>query len=242
MGVSNKKRARSSAGDLMAHSSKTLQSPKRLINVTSQRLHGAKHFKVEQFARNQWAFKACDVTAKDIRFHLARLVKMSRAFLKHERKDPAQFQKLIVQSSLADRTYFAARMLKELEWLERELGNVERCWDLESVRQSALNAISDALILASIFHLLTIADNEPAIVHGTAAAIGLARKRQQANAKRHAERSREWRRWNDEAQKIWARKPQLSRQAVATRVRASLHLADEVRTIAKRLKKSGTAC
>ena len=118
---------------------------------------------------------------------------------------------------------------------------IERLRDADSLRRIALHAINLALVLASEFHALTIADNERPIFTGTRNAQNLRQSSSAANVVRQKKRSREWARWNAEAAQIWARHPRLSRQAVAQQVKVKLGLGERVRTIAKRLKKPGTA-
>jgi hypothetical protein len=208
--------------------SKTLRSPKDLIGVTTRPASEGEGLKFEQIGSNQ--------------ARIAFLRDWADTAIRNNGKDPAQYQKIIGESAFADRAYWAACMLKRLDDIEGDLAFVEHCSDAVSVRRIALNAIHHALVLASEFHMLTVADNEAAIVTGTATSRGLASKRAVVNADRHAKRSRVWKRWKVEAKKIWERHPALSRQAVASRVKKNLGLGEAVRTIAKRLKKPGKAC
>ena|SRR6516225_3636031 len=132
-------------------------------------------------------------------------------------------------------------MLKRLDGIEGELRLIERLRDADSLRRIALHAINQALVLASEFHALTIADNERPIFTGTRSAQNLRQSSSAANVARHKKRSREWARWNAAAAEIWTRHPRLSRQAVAQQVKVKLGLAERARTIAKQLKKPGTA-
>jgi hypothetical protein len=198
---------------------KTLRSPRDLIGISSRPLGEGEDLR--QIGSNQERiafFKGWAIAA-----------------IRNDGKDPQQHQTIIAKSSKADRSYFAASTLKRLHEIEQELKILDRLSDTEAVRRIALHVIHQALALASEFHALTVADNEMPLATGAQILGGLERRRTVVNAKRHAVRSREWKKWNDEAKKIWTRQPQLSRQAVAARVKGNLRLTEAVRTIAKKL-------
>ena len=69
----------------------------------------------------------------------------------------------------------------------------------------------------------------------------LSEKREKNNRKRQDERSRVWAKWNEEAAKVSARWPALSKSAVAVAVKRNLGLSDSIRTVRDRLKKVGEA-
>ena len=214
---------------------KTLRSPKGLIGLTSRPAGEGEGLKFEQIGPNDFAFKP--IAGEMICSHIAFLRDWATAAINLEGKDPAQYQKIIEESAFTDRAHCAALMLKKLEDVEGDLIDVEQCSDADAVRRNALNAINHALVLAFYVHALTVADNEAAIFTGTRISRSLGLNSRAANTARHAERDREWLRWNAEAKQIWERHPKLSRQAVASRVKKNLGLDEAVRTIAKRLTK-----
>ena len=211
----------------MAQSPKTLRSPNNLIGVA------ARPATETESQASDWLGSSESLTAF--------LRSWACAAIQNDSKDPAQREKIIKESSAADRAYFAACMLKRLDGIEGGISLVKRLRDTDSLRQISLHAIHEALVLASEFHALTIADNERPIFTGTRNAQNLRDSSSSANTVRHGERSRRWARWNAEAAQIWERHPKLSRQAVAQQVKIKLNLAERDRTIAKRLKKPGTA-
>ena len=87
--------------------------------------------------------------------------------------------------TLADRAYWARRVLKKLDDVERELIDVERASDVDSVRRRAYAALHNAVVLSSEIHNLTIVDYEEPIVTGRCSARGLgdqARDRQRCTS------------------------------------------------------------
>jgi hypothetical protein len=200
-------------------SRKILRSPRDLIGSTSRPPDEGED--LGQIGSNQ--------------ARIAFLKNWATAAIRHDGKDPQQYQKIIAEPTKADRSYFAALMLKRLYDIEQDLNILDRLSDIEAIRRISLHVIHQALSLASEFHALTGTDNEMPLATGAQILEGLERRRTVANAKRHAVQSREWKKWNDEAKKIWTRQPQLSRQAVAALVKRNLRLAEAVRTIAKRL-------
>jgi hypothetical protein len=206
----------------------SLRSAKNLISVTTRPATEAESHAFVQLGSNE--------------SRIAFLKKWaSEAIILNDSKDQDPYEKIIKESSSADRAYFAACMLKRLDGIESGLRLLERLRDTDSLRRIALRVIHDALVLSSEFHALTIVDNETPIFTGTRNAQNLRESSRAANAARHRERSRERAQWNDEAAQIWARHPELSRQAVAKQVKLKLRLSERERTIAKQLKKPGTA-
>jgi hypothetical protein len=65
--------------------------------------------------------------------------------------------------------------------------------------------------------------------------------REKGNAKRHAVAKKKWVLWNKEAAPIWEKRPNLTTLAVARIVQKKLELSENIRTIARRLKKQGQA-
>jgi len=206
----------------------TLRSPKDLIGITSREASETEGRDFGRIGSNQAsieAFKNWAVTA-----------------IRNDGKYPEQYQKIIAESAKADRSYWAALMLKRLYEIEQDLALLDRLSDADSVRRLALHVIHQTMVLASEFYGLTVSDNEMPIATGAQMLRGLETRRAIVNAKLHTIRSREWKKWNAEAKTIWMRQPQLSRQAVAMRVKANLRLTEAVRTIAKKLKKPVMAC
>jgi hypothetical protein len=211
----------------MAQSPKTLRSPNNLIGVTTRPATKAEGQAFAQLGSNKTL--------------IAFLRRWASGAVQNDAKDPAQYEKIIEESSAADRAYFAARVLKRLDGIEGDLKFVDRLRDADLLRQIALRVIHEALALASEFHALTIADNERPIFTGTRNAQNLRESSGLANTARRSERSREWAGWNAKAAQIWERHPKLSRQAVAQQIKIKLNLDERDRTIAKRLKKPGKA-
>ena len=147
-----------------------------------------------------------------------------------------------MERSTDDRSYWAAFILKRLKDIEQHLVKLGPGSDAETVRRTALHVLRQALILAADFHALTVIVNERPISVGTRTLQGLAERRATVNAARHVEASNKQKKWNDEARKIWARNPRLSRRDVATKLKSTLKLKEAVDTIRKRLKKPGMAC
>jgi hypothetical protein len=205
----------------------SLRSANNLISVTTRAATEAESHAFVRLGSNE--------------SRIAFLRKWASDAIQNDSKAPAQYENIIEQSSTADRAYFAACMLKRLDGIEGGLKFVERLRDPDSIRRIALQVIHDALALCSEFHALTIVDNERPIFTGTRNAQNLRESSRAANAARHNERCRERAQWNDEAAQIWARNPELSRQAVAKQLKLKLRLSERERTIAKQLKKPGTA-
>jgi hypothetical protein len=205
----------------------TLGSPNDLLSVTLRNLEDNE---VEKFAR---------LGSNQAR--VAVLREWAEAAIRADNKDPSDYREIIKESEavseIADRSYWSARMLKRLDGIQAGLAIVERSADAELTRKIALNTINDALLLASEFHELTIADNERPIFTGTRNARNLRESSSVANATRHKGRAREWSRWNAAAAEIWERHPKLSRQSVAAQIKTRLQLVEDEGTIAKRLKK-----
>jgi hypothetical protein len=82
-----------------------------------------------------------------------------------------------------------------------------------------------------------IVAREQAINFGVSRLDDLATSRNTTNAARRAARLPEWREWQNEANKIWAGRPSLSKNAVAGRVRKILGSEDSIDTISRRIKK-----
>jgi hypothetical protein len=211
----------------MAQKPKTLCSPDNLIGVTTRPATEAESQAFARLGSNE--------------SHIAFLRKWASAAIQNDSNDPAQYEKLIKKSSVADRAYFAACVLKRLDGIEAGLKLVERLGDVESLRRIASQITREALTLASEIHALTIVENERPLFTGTRNAQNLRGSSSAANTARRKERSREWILWNAEASQIWTRNPSLSRQAVAQQVKVKLRLHERVRTIAKKLNKPGTA-
>lgn len=179
---------------------------------------------------------------KAIRKQIASLREFSTAVIRREGKDPSQYQDIIEGSEFADRAYIAALMLQTLDDVGNNLNNVEEGWgDFTFMCQSALDALFDALRYAHYLELFTVADHEQEIVTGKRTAENMRESSSRANAARSKRRNREWARWNAEAAPIRERHPKLSRQALARQVKLKLGLDERERTIAKHLKKPGTA-
>jgi hypothetical protein len=201
----------------------TLRSPKDLLSVTWRNLEDNEAETFAQLCSNQ--------------ARISVLRKWAEAAIRADDKDPAEYRKIIAESKIVDRSYWSARMLKRLDAIQAGLAIVERSADVELARKIALNIVNDALLLASEFHGLTIADNERPIFTGTRNARNLRESSSAANAARHKERTREWSRWNAVAAEIWSRNPTLSRPSVAAQIKIRLQLGEDEGTIAKRLKK-----
>ena len=170
--------------------------------------------------------KTLKLTAKFVARNLAAVRKVASAAIVTEKKDP---------SEQADRAYFAKCMLQNLV-------DLDRFWhELGRDNPAVLYMVQAALALSRDYHLLTVVENELEISAAKKMLPALQETRQAANATRHADRAREWAKWNRAAQPIWGRSPKLSAQAVARQIREKLRLAEDERTIAKRLKKPGTA-
>ena len=96
------------------------------------------------------------------------------------------------------------------------LADLDRFWhELGRDNPAVLYMVQAALALSRDYHLLTVAENELEISAAKKMLPALQETRQAANATRHADRSREWAKWNGAAQPIWERNPKLSAQAVA---------------------------
>jgi hypothetical protein len=237
-------------GNTTAQRSTTLRSPKDLIGVIERPAGKGEGFKVEIDPKRsgiKWTLP--DETGDTIRSRITVLRNWATSLLVGDGGEPTlperprkKDQRSREAVTVADRAYWARRVLKKLDDVERELINVERTSDADTVRRHAFAAIHNAIVLVTECHLLTIADNEEPIVTGAAVRGGLATKRRIVNDARHRKRAREWKTWNAEAQKIWERQPRWSQQAVAARVKRNLRLTEAVGTIAKRLKKPGKAC
>jgi hypothetical protein len=65
--------------------------------------------------------------------------------------------------------------------------------------------------------------------------------RERANTKRHALREREWESWNQEASQVWKNQPNRKPSDVARIIAKKLKLHENVRSIARRLKKPAQA-
>jgi hypothetical protein len=221
---------------------KRLKSPKDLIKITTwvPTPEDAK-----EALANAGSLKHREITAEEaIRLEMAYLKKTSTAALRRVGKDPSRYQDIIDRTEFADRAYCAALVLKTLDGVEEQLINIEdsnSCGDSTSMYESALSALYLALECAYHLELLTVADHEREIVTGKRTAQNLRASSSKANAARRTERSAQWARWNIDAAQIWQRHPELTQQAVARQLKRKLELGDDVRTIAKRLKKPGMA-
>jgi hypothetical protein len=237
-----------------------MRSPKGLIDFPPARgvklePVGPNKFKIVEAEVTDRAMVRVRATREMINHRITYLRDWARQMISGDGKDPAQYDKIIREAqtakrATADRAYCAARLLERLddvEWalaevergpdVDRPVTEVERGW-IQSARESARDAIFYALALASEVHALTLVDSEG----GAKQVQSLLVKNASVNAARHQERSREHARWNSAAGEIWKKQPLLSRQAVAGQVKTKLGLEEEPRTIAKRLKKPGTAC
>ena len=233
-----------------AERSTTLRSPKDLIGVIERSAGEGEGFKVEiDPVKSEIKWTLPDVTGDPIHSHVTVLRNWATSLLIGDGGEPSlperprkKDRRAKEAVTVADRAYWARRVLKRLDDVELELISVERASDIDTARQRAFTAIYNAVVLSSEIHNLTIVDNEEPIVTGAAVRGGLATKRKIVNDARHRKHARGWKTWNAEAQKIWERQPHWSLQAVAARVKANLRLTEAVRTIAKRLKKPGKAC
>jgi hypothetical protein len=205
----------------------TLRSPNDLLSVTWRAL---KDNEAEKFAR---------LGSNQAR--IAALREWAEAAIRADNKEPVDYREIIKLSEsiseIANRSYWSARILKRLDEIQGGLTIVERSLDLEIVRNIALRIVNDALLLATELHQLTIADNERPIFTGTRNARNLREKSASANLARKKARERIWSQWNIKAAGIWKRRPELSKRDVARLIKSDLQLADEIDTIAKRLKK-----
>jgi hypothetical protein len=205
----------------------TLRSPNDLLSVTWRALKDNEAEKFAPLGSNQ-----ARITA---------LREWAEAAIRADNKDPVDYREIIkaseTVSEIANRSYWSARILKRLDGIQGGLAIVEHSLDLEIVRNIALRIINDALLLATELHELTIADNERPIFTGTRNARNLREKSAAANLARKKARERIWFQWNVKAAGIWKRRPELSKRDVARRIKSDLQLADEIDTIAKRLKK-----
>jgi hypothetical protein len=206
-----------------SQSTKTLRSPRDLVGITSRAL--AEGENLGQTGSNQ--------------ARIAFLKNWAATAIRSDGKDPQKYLEIIDDSAKADRGYVAALVFRRLSDIEQDLKVLDRLSDLEAIRQFSLHVIHHALALASEFRALTIVDNEMSLATGAKVLGGLETRRTIVNAKLHSVRYREWKKWNNEANKIWVRQPQLSRQAVAALVKRNLRLAEAVRTVAKRLTMKG---
>jgi hypothetical protein len=169
------------------------------------------------------------------------LRKFAEGIIRGDGKDPAKYQNIVhTVSATADRGYLAARVLVRLDGITAGLAIIERNSDIDIVRKMALQVVRDGFALAFELQALAMVRREQETVTGEGMLKGADRRRAIANAAYHETRSREWQRWNIEAAEIWKQHPTLSRNAVAALVKKRLGHTDEVRTIAKRLKKPGT--
>jgi hypothetical protein len=233
-----------------AERSTILRSPKDLIGVIERSARKGEGFKVEiDPTKSGIKWTLPDVTGDTIRAHVAVLRNWATSLLVGDGGEPSlpelprkKDRRAKEAVTVADRAYWARRVLKRLDDMELELISVERASDVDTARQRAFTALYNSVVLSSEIHNLTIVDNEEPIVTGAAVRGGLATKRKIVNDARHRKHARGWKTWNAEAQKIWERQPRLSRNAVALRVKGNLQRPEAVRTIAKRLKKPGKAC
>jgi hypothetical protein len=168
-----------------------------------------------------------------IRTQIANLRRFATAAIRREGKDPSRYEAIIEENEFADRALCAALILKNLDSVERSLVPIEE-WGNP---QEALDALFLALECAYYWRLLTITDHEQEIVIGARTARNMRESSSKANAARHKRHNRKWVEWNAEAARIWERKPDLSRQAVAHLVKSKLNLSEREGTIAKRLTK-----
>jgi hypothetical protein len=160
--------------------------------------------------------------------------------------DPSQYKKIYlkdIHAETAGRAFWAAQMLVTLDKIERRMSLIQSLSDTDQVRDHALPTIYHALCLASQFHQLTIADNEPQIDHSEKVRRKI-RPDNASNVALHAERAFEWRKWNKCAAPKWAgnaSKARRSKLDVAALVKKDLGLTEKATTIAKKLKRPGTA-
>jgi hypothetical protein len=244
---SDSKPAPNNANPKAEHST-TLRSPKDLIGVIERPAGKGEGFKVEIDPTKpgiKWTLP--DATGDTIRSRIAILRNWATSLLVGDGSEPTPPERSRKKDqratkAVADRAYWARRVLKKLDDVESDLIDVEQASDVDNVRRRAFTALYKAVVLSSEIHNLTIADNEEPIVTGAAVRGGLATKRSIVNDARHRTHARGWKTWNAEAEKIWERQPRLSRNAVAVRVKGNLRLIEAVRTIAKRLRKPGKAC
>jgi hypothetical protein len=204
----------------------TLRSPNDLLSVTWRAL---KDDEIEKFAR---------LSSNQARIETLR--EWAEAAIRADNKDPVAYLEILKLSEsigeIANRSYWSARILRRLDEIQSCLTIIERNLDLEIVRNTSLRIVNDALLLATELHQLTIADNERPIFTGTRNARNLREKSASANLARKKARERIWSKWNISAAGIWKRRPELSKRDVARHIKNDLQLADEIDTIAKRLK------
>lgn len=116
----------------------------------------------------------------------------------------------------------------------------ELLWELEVIRHAAALPPSDfsAVMAAVRFGMLA---KEAQIELGSplvASARKLVDSAQSTNRKRKAERATDHARWQNVANNIWAKDPNLTKNAVARIVKSRLGLAESIKTIAPRLIKT----
>jgi hypothetical protein len=127
---------------------------------------------------------------------------------------------------------FAARILEQILRVRTAI----------KARDAGDAAIMDAVRLGE---LVTLHDTK--MLHETTWGTGYKQRRtlkdtrDEANAKRHTSRKKEWERWNCEAALVWKRHPDFRPSAVALIVAKKLKLHENVRSIAHRLKKPAQA-
>ena len=179
-----------------------------------------------------------------IRDSIKRMRRDARRAIKAVGNNPKRAARMIIDAENAgrcDRAYFAASLYEQLAQAERSLSNLLKCLP-ENAIWCGLKFAAELEYCRFLWDQLRLVEDERYIDHGMKASRGLAKKRSAVNADRHASRSREWERWNDEAGKIWGSRPQLSKQAAAERIKTRFELNEVPATIAKKLKKPRTAC
>jgi hypothetical protein len=181
--------------------------------------------------------------AKAIADYIAFLRAYASNAIESDGGDPSQFKNIYFEkltAEVAGRAFWAAQMLVTLDKIERRIPFIQSLSEADKARDHALPTIYHALCLASQFHQLTIVDNEPQIDHSEKVRRKIGPDNS-SNVALHAERALEWRRWNKCAAAIWVRKPRLSKLNVGALVKKDLALSERATTIAKKLKKPGTA-
>jgi hypothetical protein len=136
----------------MKPSHKTVRSPRGLLTNTHETRQIASDLR--ETAPGRYTFKAPD-SRRELQNLITFWYRWAREMIEAEGKDPADYRKL-ARGDVLDRSCAAARLLVRLASLRAYCLQIDR-------GGSPWGALTQALLVASYVHQLTLVDNEPSI-------------------------------------------------------------------------------